>query len=56
MDFQENLPSGRQVPGDKAHSSSSQVAQRNKSSTLLRARKISPLESKIQCSRQIVVM
>jgi len=39
MNFQENLPSGRQDTGEKAHCCSSQVAQWNKSSTILRARK-----------------
>jgi hypothetical protein len=56
MNFQENLPSGRQDTGEKAHCSSNQVVQENKSSTLLRARKISALESEIQQSRQIGVM
>jgi hypothetical protein len=56
MNFQENLSSGRQDTGEKAHCSSSQVAQWNKYSTLLRARKVSPLESEIKRSRQIAVM
>ena len=56
MNFQENLPSGRQDTGEKVHCSSSKVAQQNKTSILLRVRKISPLESEIEHSRQIAVL
>jgi len=55
-EFSGKSPQWKADTGEKAHCSSSQVAHQNKSSTLLRARKISPLESEIQQSRQIGVM